>query len=208
KAAGFTIDSQIKDYTIKQDVDFFWNENNKLKFGGSVIHHTFNPGEISSTGESVGNTKIENRTAVESGLFISNDQKFNETWSATYGFRYSNFTQIGPGEIYTFKPDGQVKDTLKYTSNNVIARYHGFEPRLSLNYTINESTSIKSSYNRMYQYLHLLSNSSGGNPTDTWLPSSNNVRPEIADQVAIGYFKNFNNNAYEFSVETYYKKMQ
>lgn len=208
KAAGFTINSQIKDYTLKQDIDFFWNENNKLKFGASVIHHTLDPGKISSTGESVGDTKIENRTALESGLFVSNDQKFNESWSATYGIRYSNFTQIGPGEIYTFKPDGQVKDTLKYTSNNVIASYHGFEPRLSLNYTINESTSIKSSYNRMYQYLHLLSNSSGGNPTDTWLPTSNNVLPEIADQVAIGYFKNFKENAYEFSVETYYKKMQ
>ena len=208
KAAGFSINSQIQDFTLKQDVDFFWNENNKLKFGGSAIHHTFDPGEISSTGESIGNTKIENRYSVESALYVSNEQKFNELWSATYGIRYSNFTQIGPGEIYTYNDKGEVTDTTKYTGNNAVASYNGIEPRLAINYIVNESTSIKTSYNRMYQYLHLLSNSSGNNPTDTWLPSSNNIKPEIADQIALGFFKNFKNNTYEFSIETYYKAMQ
>ena len=208
KAAGFSINSKIRDYTLKQDVDFFWNEKNKLKFGGSVIHHTFDPGKISSTGESIGDSKIENRYAIESGLYISNEQKFNTSWSATYGIRYSNFTQIGPGEIYSYDTDGEVKDSTKYTENNIISTYHGIEPRLSLNYVLNESSSIKTSYNRMYQYLHLLSNSSGGNPTDAWLPTSNNTKPEIADQVALGFFKNFKNNTYEFSVETYFKTMQ
>lgn len=208
KAAGFSINSQIQDFTLKQDVDFFWNENNKLKFGGSAIHHTFDPGEISSTGESIGNTKIENRYSVESALYISNEQKFNELWSATYGIRYSNFTQIGPGEIYTYNDKGEVTDTTKYTGNNAVASYNGIEPRLAINYILNESSSIKTSYNRMYQYLHLLSNSSGNNPTDTWLPSSNNIKPEIADQVALGFFKNLKNNTYEFSIETYYKAMQ
>lgn len=208
KAAGFSINSQIQDFTLKQDVDFFWNENNKLKFGGSAIHHTFDPGEISSTGESIGNTKIENRYSVESALYISNEQKFNELWSATYGIRYSNFTQIGPGEIYTYNDKGEVTDTTKYTGNNAVASYNGIEPRLAINYILNESSSIKTSYNKMYQYLHLLSNSSGNNPTDTWLPSSNNIKPEIADQVALGFFKNLKNNTYEFSLETYYKAMQ
>lgn len=207
-AAGFSINSQIQDFTLKQDVDFFWNGNNKLKFGASAIHHTFYPGEISSTGESVGDSKIENRYGIESGLYVSNEQKFNESWSATYGVRYSNFTQIGPGEFYTYNAQGKATDTTVYKENNVVVTYHGIEPRLSLNYVLNESTSIKTSYNRMYQYLHLLSNSSGGNPTDTWLSSSNNVKPEIADQVALGYFKNFKNNTYEFSIETYYKAMQ
>ncbi len=208
KAAGFSINSKIRDYTLKQDVDFFWNEKNKIKFGGSVIHHTFDPGRISSTGESVGNSKIENRYAIESGLYVSNEHKFNQTWSTTYGVRYSNFTQIGPSEIYSYNNDRQVIDSTKYTENNIIATYHGIEPRWSINYVLNESSSIKTSYNRMYQYLHLLSNSSGGNPTDAWLPTTNNVQPEIADQVALGFFKNFKNNTYEFSVETYYKALQ
>jgi hypothetical protein len=208
KAAGFTINSQIQDFTLKQDVDFFWNEKNKLKFGGSAIHHTFDPGEISSSGESIGNTKIENRYSVESALYISNEQKFNELWSVTYGIRYSNFTQIGPGEIYSYNDRGKVIDSTKYYGNNIIASYHGIEPRFSLNYVLNEFSSIKTSYNRMYQNMHLLSNSSGNNPTDTWLPSSNNIKPEIADQVALGFFKNFKNNTYEFSIETYYKATQ
>lgn len=208
EAAGFSINSRIRDYTLKQDVDFFWNENNKLKFGGSAIHHTFDPGEVTSTGEAIGNTKIENRYGIESGLYISNEQKFSEKWSATYGVRYSNFTQIGPGEFYSYNLKGQVNDTIKYTGNDAVRSYHGIEPRLALNYVLNNSTSIKASYNRMYQYLHLLSNSSGGNPTNTWIPSSNNIKPEIADQVVLGFFKNFKDNAYEFSIETYYKSIQ
>ncbi|MGE3654864.1 MAG: TonB-dependent receptor plug domain-containing protein, partial [Flavobacteriales bacterium] len=207
-AAGFSINSKIRDFNFKQDFDFFWNDHNKLKFGANIIHHTFDPGEISSTGEAIGNTKIENRYSVESSAYVSNEQKFNELWSATYGFRYSNFTQIGPGEIYTYNDKGDVTDTTKYIGNNAVQTYHGFEPRISINYILNETSSIKTSYNRMYQYLHLLSNSSGNNPTDTWLPSSNNIKPEIADQVALGYFKNFKDNTFEFSVETYYKAMQ
>ncbi len=207
-AAGFTINSKIRDFNFKQDFDFYWNEKNKLKFGANVIHHTFDPGEISSTGEAIGDTKIENRYSVESALYLSNEQKFNDKWSATYGLRYSNFTQIGPGEIYTYDEKGDVVDSTKYTENNPIQSYHGIEPRLGVNYILNESTSIKASYNRMYQYLHLLSNSSGNNPTDTWLPSSNNIKPEISDQVALGFFKNFKNNQFEFSVETYYKALQ
>lgn len=207
-AAGFSINSQIRDFNFKQDLDFFWNENNKLKFGANVIHHTFDPGEIASTGEAIGNTKIENRYSVESSAYVSNEHKFNELWSATYGFRYSNFTQIGPGEIYTYNNKGDITDTTKYRENNAIQTYHGFEPRIGINYILNETSSLKTSYNRMYQYLHLLSNSSGNNPTDTWLPSSNNIKPEIADQVALGYFKNLRDNSFEFSVETYYKVMQ
>ncbi len=207
-AAGFIINSKIQDINFKQDFDFFWNENNKLKFGGDIIHHTFDPGEISSSGEAVGSTKIENKYSVESALYVSNEHKFNELLSATYGLRYSNFTQIGPGEIYTFDKKGNVSDTTKYTENNPITTYHGFEPRLSVNYILNETSSIKTSYNRMYQHLHLLSNSSGNNPTDSWLPSSNNIKPEIADQIALGYFKNFKDNTYEFSIETYYKVLQ
>lgn len=208
RAAGFKINSKIQDITVKQDVDFFWNDKNKLKFGGSVIHHTFDPGRISSNGEAIGNTKIENRYSFESGLYISNEQKINELLSLTYGLRYSNFTQVGPGDIYTYTQSGEVKDTTKYGSLETVQSYNGLEPRLNLNFILNETSSFKASYNRNYQYLHLLSNSSGSNPTDAWMPSSNNIKPEIADQVAVGYFKNFKDNTYEFSVETYYKKMQ
>lgn len=208
EAAGFRINSKIQDFTLKQDVDFFWNEKNKIKFGASVVHHTIDPGKITSSGQALGDTKIENKYGIESGIYISDEHRFNASWSTTLGIRYSNFCQIGPGTIDTYNTKGNTIDTKKYTENNVISTYHGIEPRLNLNYLVNESTSIKASYNRMFQYLHLLSNSSGGSPINSWIPTTNNVKPEIADQVALGYFKNFKNNTYEFSVEAYYKVME
>jgi len=205
--AGFRIASKIEDLTIKEDLDYFVNDRNKIKFGGSIIHHTFEPGEISSTiAESVLNdTKIENRYSLESALYISNEQKFGSLFTLTYGLRYSNFTQIGPGEIYTYDKDGDVTDTTAYERWQSVASYNGLEPRIAANYSLSETSSLKASYSRSYQYLHLLSNSSSGSPIDAWMPSSNNIKPEVADQVSLGYFKNLKHNAYEFSVETYYK---
>jgi len=208
--AGFKIASKINDITLKEDLDYFLNDKNKLKWGGSVIHHTFQPGEISSTksGGVLNDTKIENKYSLESALYISNEQKITSLLTATYGLRYSNFTQIGPGDIYTYDQDGKVADTTTYKGGESVASYNALEPRLALNYIIDEVSSMKASYSRANQYLHLLSNSSSGNPTDAWVPSSNNIKPEISDQVSLGYFRNFKDNAYEFSVETYYKKLQ
>ncbi|MDF1673623.1 MAG: TonB-dependent receptor [Vicingaceae bacterium] len=207
EAANFDIASNIEDFTIKEDLDYFINSNNTLKFGGSVIHHTFDPGKIASTVENgvLNDTKIENRYSLESALYASNEQKIGSLLTLTYGLRYSNFTQIGPGEIYSYNEDGQVSDTSNYDKFEQVVSYNGLAPRFSAKYSLNESSSLKASYARSYQYLHLLSNSSSGSPTDAWMPSSNNIKPEIADQVGVGYFKNLKKNSYEFSVETYYK---
>tara|TARA_B100000809_G_scaffold153591_1_gene150962 strand:+ start:11225 stop:13567 length:2343 start_codon:yes stop_codon:yes gene_type:complete len=206
-AAEFQIDSKIEDLTIKEDLDFYLNDKNKIKFGGSLVHHTFAPGEFSSTGEleNINELKIEKRYSIESGLYLSNEQKINDLLSVTYGLRYSNFTQVGPGEIYSFEDDGSISDTTNYTSWQKVSSYNGLEPRVSVKYQLNESSSLKTSYARSNQYLHLLSNSSSESPTDTWMPSSNNIKPEVSDQVALGFFKNFKNNVYEFSTEVYYK---
>ena len=206
-AAEFQIDSKIEDLTIKEDLDFYLNDKNKIKFGGSLVHHTFAPGEFSSTGEldNINELKIEKRYSIESGLYLSNEQKITELLSVTYGLRYSNFTQVGPGEIYSFDDDGSISDTTSYTSWQKVSSYNGLEPRVSVKYQLNESSSLKTSYARSNQYLHLLSNSSSESPTDTWMPSSNNIKPEVSDQVALGFFKNFKNNTYEFSSELYYK---
>jgi len=206
-AAEFEIASKIQDLTIKEDIDFYLNDKNKIKFGGSVVHHTFAPGEFSSTGDlnNINELKIEKRYSLESGLYLSNEQKVSELFSVTYGVRFSNFTQVGPGEIYTFNQDGSISDTTNYTNWQTVSSYNGLEPRLSAKYQLNEFSSLKASYARSNQYLHLLSNSSAGSPTDTWMPSSNNIKPEVSDQVALGYFRNLKDNAYEFSTEVYYK---
>lgn len=206
-AAEFEIASKIQDLTIKEDIDFFLNDKNTIKFGGSVVHHTFAPGEFSSTGElnNINELAIEKRYSFENGLYISNEQKITDLLSVTYGLRYSNFTQVGPGEIYTYNEDGSISDTTNYSSGQIVSAYNGLEPRISTKLQLNEFSSLKASYARSNQYLHLLSNSSAGSPTDTWMPSSNNIKPEISDQVALGYFRNLKNNTYEFSVEAYYK---
>lgn len=205
--ADFNISSKIQDITLKEDLDYFLNDKNKIKFGGSVIHHTFSPGEISATDESSGfnDSEIEKRYSFESALYISNEQKIGSLFAITYGLRYSNFTQIGAGEIYTYDQGGNVTDTTIYNDWESVVSYNNLEPRVSAKYQLNERNSIKASYTRNNQYLHLLSNSSSGSPTDAWMPSSNNIKPATSDQVALGYFKNFKKKPFEFSIETYYK---
>ncbi len=122
--------------------------------------------------------------------------------------RFSNFTQVGPGDIFDYDIDGNVTNTTTYGDWERVVSYNGLAPRLSGNYILNESSSVKGAYARTYQFVHLVSNSTASSPTDIWIPSSNNVRPQLADQVSLGYFKNFKDNMLEFSVEAYYKNMQ
>ena len=122
--------------------------------------------------------------------------------------RYSNFTQIGPGETYTFTPEGAIDSTNYYSTNEPVVSYNGLSPRLGVNLVLNEKSSLKGGYSRTYQFMHLISNSTSATPTDIWLPSSPIIKPQIADQYSIGYFRNFRKNTIEFSAEAYYKDFQ
>lgn len=206
---AFEIGSEIQDFNIKQDFDYYLNKNNTLKFGGNFIHHTFRPGEI-ETGADINFilNDISERYSLESALYLSNEQKVGKRLTLIYGLRYSNFNQIGPGDIYTYNKDGIVTDTTYYKKRESVSAFNGLSPRFSMSYLINEKSSIKSSFARTYQYIHLLSNSTSSSPTDIWIPSSNNVKPQIADQYSLGYFRNFKDNLLELSVEAYYKSMQ
>ena len=125
-----------------------------------------------------------------------------------YGLRLSNLNVTGPGDYYTYDKLGSTLGVRNYKSGESVASYWNLEPRISLSYQVREGRSLKTLYNRNIQNMHLISNSTSANPTDLWLPGSNNIKPEIADQVSIGYFQNFRDNEYEFSVESYYKKLQ
>lgn len=204
----FGLSSGINDWNFKQDFTYFMNKDNTMSFGANVIRHEFVPGEISSGDESSFTAEnIERQFALEGAAYVQNEQKLGQRWSFTYGLRYSIFDYTGPGTAYEIE-DGEVVSTQKYDNWETIELYHGLEPRVSVKYLLNEVSSLKLAYNRNYQYMHLLSNSTSGSPTDRWVPSSNNVKPQIADQVAAGYFRNFADNAYEFSAEVYYKDMQ
>ena len=203
-----TMSSGIEDYGFKQDFSWFSNPNNTIKFGFNSTYHTFYPGElISDDEESETEIVLDKKQAFESGMYISNHQKIVNNFSADYGLRVSMFNQIGEGWANTYNSNNEISDSVFFEKGELMQTYLEYEPRLSLNYTFNKSTSLKASYNRMSQYMHLLSNSTSGQPTDTWMPSTNNLKPQIVTQYSLGYFKNFNNNNYEFSVEGYYKDM-
>ncbi len=200
----FTLTSLIRDYNLKQDFTYYWNDKNTLQFGANVIYHKFLPGDFKEGGQKT--LTISNKHAIESAIYLENNYTATERLSINYGLRISHFNYVGPSTKYNFDDNGTLisKDTTikKWQS---IQQYTGFEPRLNIRYQLNEISSLKASYNRVSQYMHLLSNSTSGQPTDAWIPSSNNVKPLIVNQYAIGYFRNFLSNSLEFSAEAYYK---
>lgn len=203
------ISSGIRDVNLKEDFQYYINPKNTLKFGLNIIYHTFMPGEISASDDSFINDKIiDKKYALESAAYISDELNVTQKLKLNYGLRYSMFTALGPGDVYTFDDEDEIIDTTKYTSGEIIKNYWGLEPRISANFMLNEKSSVKASYARNYQYIHLLSNSTSSSPTDLWLPCSNIIKPQISDQVALGYFRNFKDNTFETSVEVYYKNMQ
>lgn len=202
---SLAIAASIEDWNLKQDFSYFLNSKNTLKFGGNLIYHTFSPGSYDGNVNSV---NIDNQYALEGGVYVQNDYKLSQRWGINYGLRYSLFNYLGPSSAYEFNENGDLLTKTTYEDWESIQYYGGFEPRLAVKYQIDESSSIKTSLTRNYQYLHQLSNSTSSQPTDLWVPSSNNIKPQIANQVALGYFRNFSNNSYEFSTELYYKDLQ
>ncbi len=204
--------SKVQTINFKPQFSYFLDQKNELTFGGELLYYTFFP--ANAVGFTSGNKidlSLEKKNALETSLYISNNQKITKDLSIEYGIRYSNFNHLGPANQYVFgdtlagerKP---VIDTTRIGNNKSLAFYQNLEPRLSVRYQLSNTSSIKLSYNRMNQYIHLISNTVAATPIDVWQPSTNNIQPQQGDQIAIGYFKNFKNNQYETSVEAYYKK--
>ncbi len=207
--AGASVKASIKDLNLKQDFTFFPNAQNTIKFGANFINHTFLPTSlIAGATSSFANSITENKYAYEGGVYVQNDWKASETIGVQYGLRYSFFDYIGAGTAYTFDETGLVTGSTKYTDGQSIQYYGGFEPRITAKYQLNDEASIKGGYTRNFQYIHLLSNTTTSSPTDLWVPSSNNVKPQTVEQFSIGYFRNFSDNMFEFSFETYFKNLQ
>ncbi len=207
--------SRIVNYSVKPEFSWFLNDKNTITFGGQTIYYDFSPGN--AVGVSAGQStdiSLPNKYALESALYIANEQVINSKLSLQYGLRFSLFNYLGAGDYYTFDnnvPIGTrkpVTQTFTAKSNESIQNYNNWEPRASFKYQLNEYSSIKGSYNRMVQYLHLISNTTASTPLDVWTPSTNNIKPQLADQYAIGYFRTFKSGEYEFSAETYYKDIQ
>ena len=221
---GFKWDSGIKNYNLKYDLKHYISDKFKLNYGLNAIYYNFNPGTILPSNENSGINfnQLDRKYAFEPALYINADQEISNKISVSYGLRYSQFYRLGESNVniyqdnnpVIFNPNLQIYekatpiDSKFYTKNKVIQSFNYLEPRFSIAYQLVEEQSIKASYNRMVQYLQLISNTSSPTPLDVWTPSDSFIKPQIADQVALGYFKNFKDGMYSLEVETYFKKIQ
>ena len=209
EANSFEWNSDLEDFGIKGDLTYYMNEKNTMMFGFSSIYHTFNPGVARGKGDNslFDEWIVPKNHAIESAVYISNEQKVGALLTVKYGLRFSTFSNIGPGTVYNFDENFEAIDSTVYGKGNIYKTYWGIEPRIGLNYLLNETSSVKASWARTNQYIQVAQNSTAGTPLDLWFPASPNVKPQVSDQFAIGYFRNFKNNLIETSIETYYKTM-
>ena len=210
----FDWNSNIINYSLKPDFTYYLNTRNTVRFGVQSIVYDFRPGNAEAQSQQGTNPiNLDPKYALESGVYADNEQKIGEKLTLQYGLRYSVFQYLGSGNAYIYDQpaDGTPRTPTaiqEYGRGKVIENYGNWEPRFSANLTINDRSSLKASYNRMAQYIHLVSNTAASTPLDIWTPSTNNIKPQIADQMVVGYFQNFADNGYEFSVEAYYKDLQ
>ncbi len=212
---NFNWKSSIRNVTFKPTFSYFINTNNELTFGAEVNYYSFEP--ANAFGTSNGNRidiSLPEKYNLESALYIGNSQKIGSRLAVEYGLRFSHFAGFGPGTVYAYNDTipGRRRTAVSertYDRGEVIQTYQNLEPRLSLKAELNERSSVKASYTRMAQYLHLISNTTASNPLDVWTPSSQNIKPQLGDQYAVGYFRDIGpERQYEFSVEGYYRKAQ
>ena len=207
--AGFRWTSNMQEYSLRSDFTWYLTPSNSLRFGASATYHTFKPGKIDS-GESksiFNEVSVPQSQALSYAAYASNEQKIGALLTLTYGLRYSIFQNIGSATVFNFDDNFRFVDSTVYKKGEIYNTYTHLEPRFGFNLILNEVTSIKGSYSNTVQYLNLASNATASNPLDIWLPSSPNIKPQVADQFALGLFRNFNKNTIETSVEVYYKKM-
>ena len=213
--------SDIVNYNLKYDVKYYASDAFKLDFGVSGISYDFNPGEISPTTEesAVNYLRLDQKRAVESGVYVNAEHKLTDKLTAHYGLRYSMFSRLGGQPMTIYQNDNpivynnelgiyeegvEIGET-DYKKSETIESFGNFEPRLALSYQLNESSSVKAGYSRAAQYIHLLSNTTNVTPLDVWTPSGKYIKPQLSDQYAVGYFRNFKNNTFSLEVEAYYK---
>ncbi len=221
---GFNWDSGIKNYNIKYDFKYYLSDKIKMNFGANGIYYDFNPGTIepSRSDSGINFRQLEKKYAFEPAFYVGAEQKLTDNINIEYGLRYSLFYRLGNStqNIYAnnqaviFDNDLKIYEkatpigTESYGKNEVIADFNNLEPRFSVAYELDENKSVKASYNRMVQYLQLVTNTASPTPLDVWTPSDNFIKPQIADQIAIGYFANFKEDAYSLEVESFFKKVK
>ncbi|WP_121665594.1 TonB-dependent receptor [Mesonia aquimarina] len=221
---GFNWNSGLRDYSLRYDFDHYLNEDIKLNYGLDAAYYTFNPGEISPSRENSGivSKQLIKKYAWENSFYLSAEQSLTDQFSVSYGLRLNSFYRLGQEEQNIYEDDNPllfneelqiyekapVIGTEKNSHSKITESFVNLEPRLSASYQLSENTAIKASYQRINQYLHLISNTDAPTPLDVWAPSGKYIDPQKADQFALGYFKKFKKNAFNLETEVFYKTIQ
>ena len=198
--------SYLENFSAKYDFTWFLSPPTIIRFGLQSTRHFIQPGRF-EVSDQTSDFKVSNNKALEHGVYLLVEQKANDRLNLNGGLRISAFQNIGKATVYSINKDYEVTDTTYYKNNKIFNTYLRLEPRFSARYLINDKNSLKTSYSRTYQYIQLASNSTAGTPLDVWFPASEYVQPQKSDQISIGWFRNFYNNRYEASLETFYKWM-
>jgi hypothetical protein len=202
---NFNINSNIKDLNLKQDYTFYANGTNTLRFGFNSILHTIKPSTFSGT--VINSVSKTGRNGLENALYLTNNYRANSQFTVDYGVRLSMFTLMG-GDVYNIYQNGVINSSVKLSRSSFGKTYVNPEPRITTNFRINDETSVKAGYARNIQHLHLLSNSVASSPSDQWIGNSYNIKPEVADQISVGYVTKVFKSNVEFTAEAYYKYLQ
>ena len=218
---GFNWNSGIRNMNIKYDFNHYLNENISFDYGLQSTYYQFNPGEIepSSPQSGINPFNLTKKYALENAIYFSAEQNILPGLTAEYGLRYSSFLRLGQSQLNLYENDNPVNFNETFQiyeeadpigvrildKNKVERSFFNLEPRLALAFSFNENQSVKASYNRMSQYLHLITNTSSPTPLDVWAPSGRYIEPQLLDQVAVGYFQKFKDRRYSMEIESFYK---
>lgn len=222
KFVEFDFDSGIRNFNLKYDFTHYISDDIDLRYGVNSIYYKFNPGNVTPTTANSGINpfKLTDKYAWENAVYLDAEIDFSDKISFQAGLRLSSFNRLGQDELFLYENDNPILynqnldlyqkakpiDTISFGRSETIKSFAHLEPRFAISYLLNEDSSIKASYNRMAQYVHLISNTTSPTPFDIYAPSGKYIEPQLADQVALGYFRNFKN--YSLEVETFYKKVQ
>ena len=221
---GFEWNSGIQNFNLKYDLKHYLNNKLQLNYGINSIYYVFNPGKIvpNSPDSGIVEDQLTKKYANENAAYIDVEHEITENLSIEYGLRASQFSRFGQGEFFVYADDNPVDfdpftqtygeanpiDTISPGRSETMKSFFNLEPRISMSYTFKENNSIKASYTRLAQYLHLISNTNSPTPLDVWTPSGPFVEPQLLDQYAFGYFRNIQEGVYSLEAETFYKTIQ
>ncbi|MDC7999771.1 TonB-dependent receptor [Aequorivita todarodis] len=222
KFVEFDFDSGIRNFNLKYDFTHYISNNIDLRYGINSIYYKFNPGDVTPTTEDSGINpfKLTDKYAWENAAYVDAEIAVSDKISVQAGLRLSTFNRLGQDELFLYENDNPIIynesldiyqkatpiDTVSFSRSETIKSFANLEPRFAISYLLNDDSSIKASYNRMAQYIHLISNTTSPTPFDIYAPSGKYIEPQLADQVALGYFRNFKN--YSLEVETFYKEVK